>query len=127
MTNPSGRPPGDGGVPPAVGVNHDDASDATPPGVRGAQRNEELRVEKTVKFRFIGNHKGEAVVPAKFHLHWIQAVQEYFGKDVQVMNNNGLSYAQSRYRALDHEPARKEFQGLSVGLSISRGSPRRAT
>lgn len=27
--------------------------------------------------------------PSKIHLHWIQAVQEYCGADIQIMNNNG--------------------------------------
>jgi hypothetical protein len=90
MTNQSSRPPGDGVVPPAAGVQYDDASDVTPPSVRGVNRNEHERVEITVKFRFLGkNRKGEAIDPAKVHLHWIRAVQDHFGTEVQVMNNNG--------------------------------------
>jgi hypothetical protein len=81
--------PRDGSVPSIVRGTSDDASDVTPPGGRAGRTNVQQLVEKTVKFRFLVNESGEPVSPSKLHLHWIQAVQEYFGDDVQIMNNNG--------------------------------------
>jgi hypothetical protein len=46
-------------------------------------------LEKTLKFRFFGNHREAQVSPSIIHLHWIQAVQELLGMEVQVMNNEG--------------------------------------
>ncbi|KAI2497607.1 hypothetical protein MHU86_16913 [Fragilaria crotonensis] len=81
--------PRDGSVPSVVRGISDDASDVTPPGGRGGRTNVQHLVEKTVKFRFLLNNNGEPVSPSKIHLHWIQAVQEYCGADIQIMNNNG--------------------------------------
>ncbi|KAI2501779.1 hypothetical protein MHU86_12699 [Fragilaria crotonensis] len=89
MTDLPGGSPRDGSVPSVVRGNLDDASDVTPPGGSGARTNGQQLVEKTVKFRFLVNQSGEPVLPSKLHLHWIQAVQEYYGDAVQIMNNNG--------------------------------------
>ena len=90
MTDPAVRSPGDRSVPAAVNVHHDDASDVTPPAASRRNSNDLHRVEKTLKFRFFSTGGSDHVEPAQIHLHWIQAIQEQFGTDVQqVMNNNG--------------------------------------
>jgi hypothetical protein len=89
MNGPAARPPGDRSVPVAVNFSHDDASDVTPPVASRRNSHDLQRVEKTLKFRFFSTGGRDQVDPAQIHLHWIQAIQEQFGSDVQVMNNNG--------------------------------------
>jgi hypothetical protein len=69
----------------------DDASDITYPGGTSSRGNERLCMEKAWKFRFItDNHNlNDHVPPATVHLHWLQAVQEVFGKDIEIMTNKG--------------------------------------
>ena len=46
-------------------------------------------MEKTLKFRFLGHNHNDQVLPGQVHLHWIQAIQDQFGAEVQIINNNG--------------------------------------
>ncbi|KAI2495318.1 hypothetical protein MHU86_19217 [Fragilaria crotonensis] len=88
MTNRSSEPPGDGGNDTASLPIADDISDVTQPGTGGRKRNDQKLVEKTLKFRFIQSKHDASIHPSKLHLHWIQAVQEYFGEEVIIMTNN---------------------------------------
>jgi hypothetical protein len=82
MTNAFSRPPGDGGTTPASTPVRDDASDHTPRTGRNGGQQDAFFPEKTIKFRFQKTDANDAVHPAQFHLHWIQAVQETFGPNI---------------------------------------------
>lgn len=89
MTDSSVRPPGDGSVPAAVTIHQDDTSDVTPPATSRRNTTDSHRMEKTLKFRFLGHNHNDQVLPGQVHLHWIQAIQDQFGAEVQIINNNG--------------------------------------
>ena len=89
MTNPFAAPPGDGGAGPKHSRTDDDASDATQTDKRNAKVPDDYLIEKTVKFRFPKKDSGHFDDPMIFHRQWTQMVQEEFGEDLQVFNNNG--------------------------------------
>ena len=89
MTNLLAVPPDDGRPATAHQPAEDDSSEATKTDNRSSKKKEEKMIEKTVKFRFLRAKDRQNVDPATFHLHWIQHVQEEFGDNVQVFNNNG--------------------------------------
>jgi hypothetical protein len=66
----------------------DDMSDVTPP-TRGNGGNfDHGMVEKVIKFRFTPGLPGkQQVAPSLIHTHWIQAVQEALGTDIEIFNN----------------------------------------
>ncbi|KAI2509638.1 hypothetical protein MHU86_4758 [Fragilaria crotonensis] len=91
MTDESVAPPGDASATVTLPEMQDDASDITPPGGSVKRGNQRLNTEKTWKFRFVTdkNNRQDHVSSAKVHLHWLQAVQEAFGDDIQIMTNKG--------------------------------------
>lgn len=94
MTNQSTKFSSNGGEDTAGLNTPDDISDVTPPGKGGFRRNEGTSIEKTLKFRFLSKSNTAKVHPSKIHLHWIQAVQEYSGKDVMIMTNKSKTMPQ---------------------------------
>jgi hypothetical protein len=90
MTTAQGRPSTDGGS----FVNNadipDDDSDITPTYDRNARKNERKREEKTLKFRFKPSNRmsEENGNPSVVHRHWIALIQEAFGDQVYVFDNN---------------------------------------
>ena len=90
MTTAQGRPSTDGGS----FVNNadipDDDSDITPTHHRNASKNERKREEKTLKFRFKPSNRmsEENGNPSVVHLHWIALIQEAFGDQVYIFDNN---------------------------------------
>jgi hypothetical protein len=65
----------------------DDDTVATPPRGDRAKSNERSLVEKTIKFRFAPMATGDAVHPHTLHIHWMQAIQQAFGDQVQFFDN----------------------------------------
>jgi hypothetical protein len=66
----------------------DDMSDVTPP-TRGNGGNfDHGMVEKVIKFRFTTGGKGkQPVAPSLIHIHWMHAVQEALGHEIEILNN----------------------------------------
>ena len=89
MTNPSDAAPGDGEAVPNPKHRDGDDSDATPIGKHRVPPNDQQLVEKTIKFRFSSAAQRDNVPPERLHLHWIQTMQETYGKMIQIYNNKG--------------------------------------
>ena len=90
MTNSSVASPVKGGAGNDHHPSNDDASDATPSGRRQVPPKEQLLTEKkTIKFRFSRTDQRDHIPPETLHLHWIQIVQETFGKMLHIYNNKG--------------------------------------
>ena len=67
----------------------DDASDATPVDVRNSRIKDSQLDEKTVKFRFVPSRTNDTPIsPRVFHSHWIKAVQDEFGDQIQILDNH---------------------------------------
>jgi hypothetical protein len=60
----------------------DDASAATPPWGSKARRNDSEMTSKVLKFRFVVSTSSnrQVVAPSVVHTHWMQAVQEVYGR-----------------------------------------------
>jgi hypothetical protein len=64
-------------------------SDVTPP-IRGnGSVKDQGMVSKVIKFRFklTTGKRGSPVAPSLIHTHWIEAIQDTFGSDVDIINN----------------------------------------
>ena len=73
----------------------DDMSDVTPP-IRGnGSAKDKGMVSKVVKFRFkaTAGKGGMPIDPSLIHSHWIDAIQETFGPDVDNINNKSQKHA----------------------------------
>jgi hypothetical protein len=89
MTTASSRKYDDGGTSPPHADPPDDASDITPTDDRNSSGKERTRVEKTLRFRFAHNNSNDdTVTPCHIHFHWVTAVQEAFGDQVRIIDNN---------------------------------------
>ncbi len=67
----------------------DNMSDVTPPTRGNRSLTDQGKVSKVLKFRFrVTTGKGDKpVAPSLIHTHWIDAIQEAFGSDVDIINN----------------------------------------
>ena len=88
-----GRPPYNGS--PVADKEHvpDDASDVTPTADGYSWVKDRQKDENTVRFRYVPNRDTgkPAVSPRIVHLHWMNAIQDEFGENVQTMDNhNGI-------------------------------------
>ena len=81
--------PADGEATTNHDTRHDDDTDITPTGIRRVPPKDTLLIEKTIKFRIPSNAQRDNVPPERLHLHWIQAMQEAYGKSIQIYNNKG--------------------------------------
>ena len=89
MVDRFGRPPDDGRVAAMATDLPDDASDTTPVDVRNSRVKDSQRDEKTVKFRFIPSRTSDIPIsPRVIHSHWIKAVQDEFGEQIQILDNH---------------------------------------
>ena len=82
-------PSDDGGTSPAKLLPPDDASDVTDHDMRNTSKQDCMRKEKTLRFRFAPTQHGQEIAsPASIHTRWIDAVQDAFGSDVQILDNH---------------------------------------
>ena len=81
--------PVEGEAVPNHDTRHDDDTDATPTGIRRVPPRDALLIEKTIKFSIPGSAQRDNIPPERLHLHWIQAMQESYGKSIQIFNNKG--------------------------------------
>ena len=88
MTNgfvPISTAPGDSHLDDA---SPDDATVTTPPRGERARSKDTFFQEKTIRFRFPPSEDGRVVPPPLLHIHWMHAVQDAFGDQVQFIDNN---------------------------------------
>jgi hypothetical protein len=105
MTNPSVASPVEGGADSDKSHRNDDASDATPSVKRQIQPKDPPLIEKTIKFRFSCNDQRDSISPETLHLHWIQIVQETYGKMLHIYSNKGTIMPKvdtMRWNAMQH-------------------------
>jgi hypothetical protein len=76
-----GRPP------PNTLPEADDDTVITPPRGERTKIKDNLRVEKTIKFRFVPSTDNDSVHPANLHSHCIHEVKKSFGEEVQFLDN----------------------------------------
>ena len=74
--------------PPDPHLDDDETTIATPPKGRKQNRNDLGMTSKVIKFRFMPpNTQKQQVAPSLIHTHWMYAVQEAIGEDVEIINN----------------------------------------
>ena len=89
MTTEFVASPVEGEAAPNHDTRQDDATDVTPTGARRVPPKETPLSEKTIKFRIPSSAQRDNIPPERLHLHWIQAMQESYGKSIQTYNNKG--------------------------------------
>ena len=73
--------------PPDPHLADDETTIATPPKGRKTNRNDPGMTSKVLKFRFSPTTKKQQAAPSLIHTHWMHAVQDAFGEDVEIINN----------------------------------------
>jgi hypothetical protein len=73
--------------PPDPHLADDETTIATPPKGNTTNRNDQGMKSKVLKFRFSPTPHKQQVPPSIIHTHWMHAVQEAFGTDVDIINN----------------------------------------
>jgi hypothetical protein len=82
--------------PPDPHLADDETNIATPPKGRKANRNDPGMTSKVIKFRFSPTTtKKQQAVPSLIHTHWMHAVQDAFGEDVEIISNRNKKVEKS--------------------------------
>ena len=87
MTVDSQPPNGAAKPPPDPHLADDESTIATPPKGNKTIRNNQGMTSKVLKFRFSPTQQKQQVPPSIIHTHWMHAVQEAFGEEVEIINN----------------------------------------
>ena len=81
--HPDGDPPSGH----SANTPRDDDTVATPPRGGKTKAPSTTFIEKTLRFRFPPMFTGDPVAPSTLHAHWMCAIQQEFGNDVQIIDN----------------------------------------
>jgi hypothetical protein len=104
----------------------DDDTVITPTRGERMKHNDSLRVEKTIKFRFIpSNDNTDKVHPAILHAHWIDEVKKSFGEEVQFLDNRNRIVTKMDPLRVDPELHSQQFQQYFDRHTIQRSNNQR--
>ncbi|KAI2491612.1 hypothetical protein MHU86_22956 [Fragilaria crotonensis] len=87
MMNPSVHLAEDGNPSGRTNPTADDDTVITPTRGEKTRSNNGLKIEKTIKFRFVPPRDKDGVHPAILHAHWMHEVTKAFGEDVKFFDN----------------------------------------
>ncbi|KAI2495727.1 hypothetical protein MHU86_18786 [Fragilaria crotonensis] len=87
MMNPSVHLAEDGNPSGRMNPTADDDTVITPTRGEKTRSNNGLKIEKTIKFRFVPPRDKDGVHPAILHAHWMHEVTKAFGEDVKFFDN----------------------------------------
>ncbi|KAI2490819.1 hypothetical protein MHU86_23754 [Fragilaria crotonensis] len=87
MMNPSVHLAEDGNPSGRTNPTADDDTVITPTRGEKTRSNNGLKIEKTIKFRFVPPRDKDGVHPAILHAHWMYEVTKAFGEDVKFFDN----------------------------------------